>query len=347
MTASDDAVAPATIEEVARRAGVSRSTVSRVLNDVPTVDAAMRRRVEAAVRETGYVPSLAARSLVTGRTHSVALIVAEPSSGATGAAFFERVFSDPYFGRVTGGAQAVLRTQGVHLVVLPADADGHDFVLRYLRQGHVDGALVISSSAELELPRALADLSVPTVLSHDPGPDVRLSWVDADQFAGGRLAAEHLARTGRRRCVAVAGPRDLTAARERLAGFTTTATELGLAVTVLAGDFSAAGGAHAAHTIAAEHPDADSVFAANDVVAESVLHVLQDAGRRVPEDVAVVGFDDNASAAATSPALTTVRQPIEDMAAEMARLLLDRIGRPGQQPRGVMFTPQLVVRASA
>jgi DNA-binding LacI/PurR family transcriptional regulator len=338
---------PSTIEEVARRAGVSRSTVSRVLNGVATVDPKMRRAVDEAVRATGYVPNLAARSLVTRRTNSVALVISEPASGSAGAEFLQRIFSDPYFGRVTAGAQQVLRATGVHLVVVPADREAHDFVLTYLRQGHVDGVLFLSGGDEHGLPRALQEMHVPVVLSHQPSTALPVSWVDADQTIGGRLAAEHLAALGRRRAVVLAGPPGLAAARDRLAGFRAAADGLGLQVSVEHGDFSARSGTSGARTVLAEHPDADALFAANDLMAEAAVRVLQDAGRRVPDDIAVIGFDDSATAREATPALTTVRQPVEDMAGEMARLLLDQIRDPEQPARGVMFTPTLVVRETA
>jgi DNA-binding LacI/PurR family transcriptional regulator len=338
---------PSTIEEVARRAGVSRSTVSRVLNGVATVDPKMRRAVDEAVRATGYVPNLAARSLVTRRTNSVALVIAEPASGSAGAEFLQRIFSDPYFGRVTAGAQQVLRATGVHLVVVPADREAHDFVLTYLRQGHVDGVLFLSGGDESGLPSALREMHVPVVVSHQPSASLPVSWVDADQTIGGRLAAEHFAARGRRRAVVLAGPPGLAAARDRLAGFRAAAAELGIDVTVEHGDFSARSGAAGARLVLAEHPEADAVFAANDLMAEAAVRVLQDAGRRVPDDIAVVGFDDSATARESTPPLTTVRQPVEDMAGEMARLLLEQIRDPEQPPRGVMFTPTLVVRETA
>jgi DNA-binding LacI/PurR family transcriptional regulator len=338
---------PSTIEEVARRAGVSRSTVSRVLNGVATVDPKMRRAVDEAVRATGYVPNLAARSLVTRRTNSVALVISEPASGSAGAEFLQRIFSDPYFGRVTAGAQQVLRATGVHLVVVPADREAHDFVLTYLRQGHVAGVLFLSGGDEHGLPRALQEMHVPVVLSHQPSTALPVSWVDADQTIGGRLAAEHLAALGRRRAVVLAGPPGLAAARDRLAGFRAAADGLGLQVSVEHGDFSARSGTSGARTVLAEHPDADALFAANDLMAEAAVRVLQDAGRRVPDDIAVIGFDDSATAREATPALTTVRQPVEDMAGEMARLLLDQIRDPEQPARGVMFTPTLVVRETA
>ncbi|WP_051681826.1 LacI family DNA-binding transcriptional regulator [Cellulomonas sp. HZM] len=336
-----------TIEEVARRAGVSRSTVSRVLNGVATVDPRMRRAVDEAVRATGYVPNLAARSLVTRRTDSVALVISEPATGSAGAEFLQRIFSDPYFGRVTAGAQQVLQAVGVHLVVVPADRDAHDFVLSYLRQGHVDGVLFLSGGDEAGLPTALSAMNVPLVLSHQPRTSLAVSWVDADQTIGGRLAAEHLARTGRRRCAVLAGPAEVAAARDRLAGFRAAADEAGMTVVVEEGDFSARSGTRAARAVLEQHPDVDAVFAANDLVADAAVRVLLDAGRRVPDDVAVIGFDDSAAARESTPALTTVRQPVEDMAGEMARLLLDRIRTPAQPPRGVMFTPTLVVRETA
>ncbi|WP_239127520.1 LacI family DNA-binding transcriptional regulator [Asanoa siamensis] len=344
-----DPARPPTLDEVAVAAGVSRATVSRVVNDVPTVDPRMRAAVERAIQETGYVPNLAARSLVTRRTDSVALVISEPPNHREYAAtFLNRVFTDPYFGRLTAGAQEVLRVEGIHLVIIPADPPAHDQVLRYLRQGHVDGVLLISSHAADPFPGQLADMGVATVLSARPGRPVPLSYVDVDQPTGVRLAAEHLVARGRRRLGTIAGPQDMPAGQDRLSVFRDSLARQGLpAPPVVEGDFTRASGEAAARALLDAHPDLDGLFVANDLMAEGAVRALQEMGREVPGDISVVGFDDSSAALEARPQLTTVRQPVEEMAGEMARLLLASLREPQRSPRTVIFNPTLVVRGSS
>ncbi|MBD5784979.1 LacI family DNA-binding transcriptional regulator [Cellulosimicrobium terreum] len=338
-----------TLETVAAVAGVSRATVSRVINAVPTVYPQIVAAVERAIEETGYVPNLAARSLVTRRTGAVALVVSEPTERHSPSPFLERLFTDPYVGRVTEGAQRVLRPRGIHLAILPADPPAHDQVVGYVRQGHVDGVLLISSSSRDPLPARLAALPLPVVLSTriDGLPD-DVPAVDLDQAAGGRLAAEHLVARGRTRLATVSGPADVPFARERLDGFLAAARAAGVAdAVVVEGDLTRAGGESAARELLAALPDVDGVFAASDLMADGASTVLQESGRRVPQDVAVVGFDDSTVAVHAHPHLTTVRQPVEDMASEMARLLLAQLDRAEDEEPPRTFTPTLVVRDSA
>jgi DNA-binding LacI/PurR family transcriptional regulator len=346
MTGSD--TRPPTLEQVANYAGVSRATVSRVINGVQTVDPELRRTVERAIAATGYVPNLAARSLVTRRTDSIALVVSEPENRGYETPFLTRTFTDPYLGRVTAGAQEVLRPLGIHLVIFLADPPAREHVMRYLRQGHVDGALLISSHVDDPLPGQLVDLGVPCVLSCRPGQPVHTSYVDVDQRAGVRMAVDRLAGLGRRCIATITGPLDMPAAQDRLAGFRAAVAAHGQAdVPYVEGDFTRGGGERAARTLLAEHPDVDGVFVANDLMADGALRVIQESGRRVPDDVAVIGFDDSTAALECHPPLSTVRQPVEEMAGEMAQLLLTRIREPGRSPRSVIFNPELILRASA
>ncbi|MEO3745522.1 LacI family DNA-binding transcriptional regulator [Plantactinospora sp. B5E13] len=350
MTARQaDATGRPTLEQVAEAAGVSRATVSRVINEVPTVDPRIRAAVERAIAETGYVPNLAARSLVTRRTDSMALIVSEaPGHNGYEAPFLQRIFTDPYIGRVTAGAQEVLRPRGIHLVIIPADPPAHHMVTRYLRQGHVDGVLLISSHGADPLSQHLVDLGIPAVLSARPGRPVPVSYVDVDQQAGARLAAEHLVDRGRRRLATVCGPQDMPAGQDRLAGFRAAVTaRLGVEVPFVRGDFTRGSGEAATHRLVDRHPDIDGLFVANDLMAEGAVRALQERGHRVPEDVAVVGFDDSIAARESHPQLTTVRQPVEEMAGEMAQLLLAQLRDPQRAARSVIFAPTLVVRQSA
>ncbi|MDT0447273.1 LacI family DNA-binding transcriptional regulator [Streptomyces johnsoniae] len=340
---------PVTLEHVARAAGVSRATVSRVINGESTVDPRLRKLVEEAIARTRYVPNRAARSLVTRRTDSVALVVSEREQRDVSGPFVGRMFSDPYFGRVVTGLLEVARPRGVQVMLMLADDEAsRTQLLGYLRQGHVDGVVLISSHAADPLPRLLASTALPAVLAGRPAAPTAITYVDADQRAGALLAAEHLAATGRRRVGAIAGPQDMTVAQERLAGFRAAMAEHGLPEVLWAeGDFTQVSGALGMKRLLDRCPDLDAVFVASDLMALGAVAALHRHGRRVPDDVAVVGFDDSSSALACDPPLTTVRQPVEEMAAEMARLLLRQIDTGERPLPSVVFPSALVVRQSA
>ncbi|MDQ1679876.1 MAG: hypothetical protein QOI42_735 [Frankiaceae bacterium] len=338
-----------TLEHVAKVAGVSRATVSRVINDIPTVGPDLRRIVQDAIDATGYVPNRAARSLVTRRTGSVALIVSEPADRHSPEKFFDRIFTDPFFGRVMSGALPVLHRAGIQLVLAPAeDRAARQQLVNYLRQGHVDGVLHISGEVDDPLPDVLAGYGIPSVLHSRPSHPVAISYVHLDQEAGGRLAADHLWARGCRHLATITGPPDMRVSRERLAGFCEALAARGIVdVATVEGGFTRESGEDAMGRLLEEHPDIDGLFVASDLMAEGALPVLRESGRRVPGDVAVVGFDDSSAALACRPRLTTVREPVEDMAGEMARMLLRQIESPGAAPQSVPFMPTLVVRESA
>ncbi|WP_236028451.1 LacI family DNA-binding transcriptional regulator [Paractinoplanes lichenicola] len=333
-----------TMDQVAEAAGVSRATVSRVINGAPSVDSKIREMVQRAIAETGYVPNVAARSLVTRRSDSVALVISEPDRPDNNS-FLNRIFTDPYFGRITAGATGALRPHDVHLVVIPTDSTDHHQVIRYLRQGHVDGVLLISSHEQDTLPRQVHELGIPAVVSARPTSPIAVSYVDVDQRLGARLAADRLLSLGRTRLATISGPLDIPSGLDRLEGFR--AHLAGREVPAVEGDFTRAGGETAARRLLAQHPRIDGLFVANDLMAEGALRAVQDLGRRVPDDIAVVGFDDSSAALDCRPLLTTVRQPVEEMAAEMAEVLMAHIASPGRLPRSVTFQPTLVIRESA
>ncbi|MFE2638000.1 LacI family DNA-binding transcriptional regulator [Streptomyces scopuliridis] len=360
-----------TLEDVARAAGVSRATVSRVVNGVRNVDPVIQESVRQAVAATGYTPNRAARSLVTRRTDAIALVVSgagddptpedeaagptggahrpeEPDGGA-GSSFTAQVFADPFFGRVVTGVVNYLRPRGMYPVLMFAETSrAREEVVSYLRQGSADGALVVSTHADDPLPALITDAGLPAVLYARPSRPTRISYVDLAHQDGARLAAEHLLARGCRRIATITGPLDVPAGQDRLAGFRDTMARAGQPYVPLAeGSFTQESGEAAMARLLAEHPDLDGVFAANDLMAVGACHVLREHGRRVPEDVAVIGFDDSSAAAACRPPLTTVRQPVEEMAAEMARLLLDRLAGSDRAVTSVIFEPSLVVRGSA
>ncbi|MGC4979067.1 MULTISPECIES: LacI family DNA-binding transcriptional regulator [unclassified Streptomyces] len=340
-----------TLEDVARVAGVSRATVSRVINGVRNVDPGIQEVVRQAIERTGYAPNRAARSLVTRRSQTVALIVsgAGDTPGEAQNAFAARVFADPFFGRVVSGVVGYLRPRSMHpLLMFAESAETRSQVLADLRQGSADGALVVSTHADDPLPALLADAGLPAVLFARPSRPVRLSYVDLAHREGARLAAEHLLNRGCRRIVTVTGPLGVAASQDRLAGFRDTMARSGHPyVPVAEGGFTLDSGMAAMSGLLSEHPDVDGVFAANDLMAQGVCQLLRERGRQVPDDVAVVGFDDSSVAVTCRPPLTTVRQPVEEMAAAMAALLDEHIQGVRTEPTSLIFDPELVVRASA
>ncbi|MEE1742739.1 LacI family DNA-binding transcriptional regulator [Streptomyces sp. BE147] len=355
MTDDPRSAGAPTLEDVARAAGVSRATVSRVINGVRNVDPAIQEAVRQAVSATGYAPNRAARSLVTRRADAVALVMSgagvEPGAARAAAEgpFTTRVFTDPFFGRVVSGVVNYLRPRGMHPVLMCAETSrDRDEVVSYLRQGSADGALIVSTHAQDPLPALITDAGLAAVLYARPARPVRISFVDLAHRDGARLAAGHLLARGCRRVATITGPLDVPAGQDRLAGFRDTMARHGHPyIPVAEGQFTQRSGEAAMARLLAEHPDLDGVFAANDLMAMGACHVLREHGRRVPQDVAVVGFDDSSAASACRPPLTTVRQPVEEMAAEMTRLLLDRLARPDEPPTSVIFEPELVVRESA
>ncbi|WP_447003237.1 LacI family DNA-binding transcriptional regulator [Saccharothrix isguenensis] len=324
---------PVTLEEVARIAGVSRATVSRVVNGVATVDRELRQVVEKAISKTGYTPNRAARSLVTRRAGAIGLVL--PDEG--------RTLHDPYFGRVVGGVLPVIRPLGVQLVLTTSD---HREVVDDIRQHRLDGVILIHTHGADPLPRQLIEANLPVVLAARPVRPMAITYVDVDQAAGAGLAADHLVERGCRRLATITGPLETPPGQDRLRGFQAAVARHGLpAPVVIEGDFSRHGGATAAHCL--KDLDVDGLFVASDLMATGALPVLRHAGRRVPEDIKVVGFDDSSPAVECDPPLTTVRQPVEDMAAEMARLLVQRVERPDRPVSSVVFAPTLVIRQSS
>ncbi|CQR59870.1 LacI family DNA-binding transcriptional regulator [Streptomyces leeuwenhoekii] len=333
-----------TLEDVAREAGVSRATVSRVVNGVRNVDPRIQDVVRRAISRTGYTPNQAARSLVTRRTGAVALVFS-----AVGEAFTARVFTDPFFGRVVDGAVGFLRERSVQPVLLVAESEqARGQVTQYLRQGAADGALVVSLDADDPLPAMLVAASVPTVLFGRPPGRLRAGYVGLDNAAGARLAAGHLLARGRRRLATIGAPGSAPAARDRLDGFRAALAEAGITdVPVVRGRFTVESGREAMARLLREHPGLDGVFAANDLMAQGACQYLREQGLAVPGDIAVVGFDDSRAATECRPGLTTVRQPVEEMAAAMARLLVEQLRGGTDDCSRTLFEPVLVVRESA
>jgi DNA-binding LacI/PurR family transcriptional regulator len=332
----------ATLEVVAREAGVSRATVSRVVNGGQRVDPRTLRNVERAIERLGYSPNRAARSLVTRRSDSIGLVIPEPTA---------RLFGDPFFPRLVRGISETLSARDLQLVLLAPQSRADENRLRsYLTSGHVDGALLVSLHADDPLPGYLVSANIPVVVGGRPPDGLSISYVDMDNVNGARAAVQHLIAIGRRHIATVAGPRDMAAATDRLRGYREALSAAGIkhdARLEVGADFDQDLAHQRVAQLLAQHPEIDAIFAASDPMALGVLQALRAAGRTVPDDVAVVGFDDSAVAQAAEPPLSSVRQPIEEMGREMTRLLIDSLAPKGRVARRLILATELVVRASS
>jgi DNA-binding LacI/PurR family transcriptional regulator len=330
-----------TLEDVAARAGVSRATASRVINGGRRVAVSTRQAVEAAIDELGYAPNRAARSLAARTSDTVALVVSEPTG---------RVFGDPFFGRTIRGAAGVVGATEYQLVLVMVQGDADRArVERHLLRGNAAGAMLLSTRRDDPLPGRLLDAGLACVLAGRPPDGMAVGYVDADNVGGARRAVAHLLGRGCRVVATVAGPADMAPGADRLAGWRQGLRDAGRAPAsslVAGGDFSRAGGRAATEHLLARHSDLDGLFVASDLMALGALDALRQAGRRVPDDVAVVGFDDSEAAIVADPPLTTVHQPIEDLGRRMASALLDQLERNSPPATAVLRT-ELVVRASA
>lgn len=328
-----------TLATVAAVAGVSPATVSRVVNGLATVGPENRRAVEVAIEHLGYVPNRAARSLVTRRTGSIALVVREP---------VEFGVSDPYVASLIVAASQCLAETGDHLVVMMAREDRHHaFAGDYVRAGHIDGVLLVSVHTDDPLPRQLLRARVPLVIGGRPPMELpAVAWVGVDNTGGGRLAAQRLVSRGCTRIGTISGPKDMSAAQDRLAGFRSAVVEAGLDPGLVThGEFTRESGERAMEELLAAHPDVDGVFAASDVMALGAMRSLRTAGRSVPGDVAIIGFDDVDSARYADPPLTTIRQPAGEQARAMVEAVQRQVRGDGA-PEPVTLPVSLIVRDS-
>lgn len=331
-----------TIKTVAARAGVGRTTVSRVINGSELVSADARARVLAAIKELDYVPNSVARGLVTNRTNAVALVIPESES---------RLGSEPYFAALIRGVSGALSETRTQLqLMLVRDQSERDQLAASVATRRVDGVLLVSVHAHDQLPGMLEEMGLPTVLAGRRDENEPLSYVTADNAGGAAAAVRHLLAGGRRRIATITGALDMDVGRSRLEGWRAAHKEAGIAADELlveAGDFTEEGGRRAMRSLLERAPDLDAVFAASDLMAVSALSELRRQGRQVPGDVAVVGFEDSVLARHTNPPLTTVRQPVEELGRTMAAILLDEISDIASAERQLTLPTELVVRESS
>lgn len=327
-----------TIRDVAAAAGVSRGTVSRVLNGGHWVSPEALAAVQEAIRSTGYSANQHARSLVTGRSNSVAFLLTEPQ---------HLLFEDPTFSILLRAAAEALAAREMPLLLMVAGSQQERRrITDYVAAGHVDGVLLISSHRGNPVVGELLRQGVPTIACGEPlGYEDRIGWVSADDAGGARRMTEHLLSGGRTRVATITGPLDTPGGLRRLAGYRSALGDAYDDDLVAHGDYSRASGQAAMRELLERRPDLDAVFVASDLMAAGALVALREAGRSVPGDVAVGGFDDSGLAATLEPPLTTMRQPFERIASEMVRLLLEVV--EGAEPARITLPTSLVERASA
>jgi len=327
-----------TLEEIARAAGVSRSTVSRVINAEPNVRDAVRQRVWQVVEEMDYHPNAAARNLASRRAQTLGVVIPQT---------FNTVFVDPFFPDVLRGVADAANESKHHLMLSMVDRPmEEDFYRRALRSQMLDGVVIVSALVDDPLiPRLLRD-RIPFVTI---GRHLReqVSYVDADNVRGGRMATEHLLHNGRRRVATITGPLNMVPGLDRREGYQAALREAGFTVReawIAEGDFTQSGGFAAMQQLLPREPDA--VFVASDLMAVGALRALQQAGQRVPDDVALVGFDDAPVATFTDPPLTTVRQPVYELGVMAIKQLLRLLEKEHEEPVRTILPTELVIRAS-
>jgi DNA-binding LacI/PurR family transcriptional regulator len=326
-----------TLSEVAQLAGVSIAAASRVINRSGHASRATTEAVERAVRELDYVPNPSARALATQRSGAVVLAVSHHDP---------ELFADPFYAQIIVGVSAALERTDLMLMLALADSEhGRTRLERILRSRRADGVMLMALHGDDPLHRLAGKLDLPVVYGGRPFDSEPAWYVDADNRGGARIAAEHLVGLGRRRIAMITGQLDTDVGVARLRGFHEALAVAGLdASLVRQSDFTETGGAEAMALLLDAHPDLDAVFAASDNMAAGALRTLKAAGRRVPEDIAVAGFDDHPVARHTHPTLTTVQQPIRQLGREMAKMLIALID--GEQPSPLILPTRLIVRES-
>jgi DNA-binding LacI/PurR family transcriptional regulator len=331
-----------TLNDVAAAAQVSRATASRVLTGDARVGARYQSAVLAAAEHLGYVPNRAARSLRTRRSGSIGVVLAEPSAV---------VFGNPFFGLLLGGIAQQLNERDLQLTLfLPQNERDEQRLQSYLASGHVDGVLLTFYQDRDPLYDRLALDGIPVVVNARPLQASSASYVDADNEGGAMLAVEHLLQQGCRTIATITGPLGTSAGAERLAGYRRALQRADLPADeslIRVGDFTTPSGRDLTVELVGANPGIDGLFVAGELMAYGALNALHRLGRKIPQDVAVVSFDDLPGAATTDPPLTSIHQPVEQMGREMTRLLLAQLDDNDRIARQVILGTHLVVRESS
>jgi LacI family transcriptional regulator, galactose operon repressor len=329
-----------TLEQIAAIAGVSRATVSRVINMDPNVSDKTRARVMSVIEELNFQPNRAARSLAGGRAGVIGLVI--PVGVGT-------IFAEPFFSLLIQGVTSESNSRDVSTMLWLAEPDyERRMITKILYNGLVDGLIISSTTADDPLVDAICRSHMPFVIvGRYPCKD-EVTYIDSDNTGGAYQAVEHLVELGRRRIATIAGPQNTAVGQDRYQGYVRALQKYGLPrlpELVVESDFTDGGGYAAMQRLLPQHPDA--VFVASDWMALGALRALRAAGARVPEEVALVGFDDIPLASQTTPSLTTIRQQILQIGALASQMLLDLLDSPGSPPVQKILPTELVIRESS
>lgn len=330
-----------TLEEIAKIAGVSRATVSRVVNDHPNIRAEVRQRVQEVIDQTGYEPNRAARSLASNRSNIIGLF--KPLVGLSD------LFIDPYYPKLMNGISRECNDLDyvLSLFIFENREEERKKFKSIINGGLIDGMILTASSIDDPYVPLLKERNIPFVMVGRAPKGADVSFVDAENIAGGYLAASHLIRTGYKRIACIAPDLNTAVGEDRLAGFMNAFKERQIEVDpalIIEGDFTFKGGATAMRQLLPMKPDA--VFSGSDAMALGAMQAAQEAGLRVPDDIAFVGFDDFPAASNASPPLTTIRQPVEQTGSIAVRTLIDIIDTGSSIARSTILPVELIIRGS-
>lgn len=329
-----------TLEDVAKRAGVSTATVSKVLSNTPYFTEATRLKVMQAVKELGYVPNLAARALSSGKTHIIAVVFPY---------VYEAIFTDPNIMHILEGVEAECTQRGYNMLLStprlePANTDPH--YLQLIQSGYLDGVLAIDSYPMGSALNPALERGIPAVaIGYGQGE----YFVRHDDHLGGQMAIEHLFALGHTRIGLITVPDEMNfGVAERMKGLLAACEQAGFdydALPCAYGDWSVSSGRRCAAELLAAHADLTALVCMNDRMAMGAVQHAREAGRCVPGDLAVTGYDDIPMAAISAPPLTTINQRAPEQGQAAARMLFDLLN--GEQPESVILPPLLVQRASS
>lgn len=329
-----------TLEDVARLSGVSRSTVSRVINGDEKVHDETRQRVLDVIQQYNYQPNMAARRLAAGRTNVIGLVI------PTGVG---NIFSDPYFSRLIQGVSGECNQREYSVMLWLAEPEYERRMIRQIiNNGMVDGVVVSSTLMDDPIVHSLHSSHIPFVLiGHHP--TLQVNSVDIDNVQAAVLATKHLLDCGKAlsRIATITGPQNTIAGHDRYIGYRLALQENDIIYDdslVAQGNFTEASGYAAMQKILPARPDA--VFAASDMMAAGAYRAIREAGCQIPADITMIGFDDVAIASQLDPPLTTIRQPIQRMGAQAVEMLIGMITNAETQPSQIIMQPELVVRGS-
>ena len=333
-------MADLTLEDIAKLVGVSRSTVSRVVNKHPNVSEDVRTRVLETIRSTGYHPNAAARSLASQRSWMIGLIL--PHSVGS-------IFIDPYFPQLIQGIAQACNQQDYSLgfFLVSSREDEEKIFPRVSRRGMLDGVIVQTGHHGEPMIDRLIDSMIPLVVVGRPFSSANVSYIDIDNVNASYNAVSHLIRLGYERIGTIAGPSASTVGIDRKEGYLRAMTERGRKIDpalIVEGDFTESGGYYAMKEMLDSRPDA--IFAASDIMAVGAMRAVREANLSVPDDIAFIGFDDLPLLNSPDPPLTTIRQPFLQFSTTAVEILIDLIENGLEPPRRVIMSTDLIIRES-